>query len=479
MGSLTESVYLSSPAGARTRRFRFSLFDAIIFSFAGLVNTASYFSPAPLLVAAFFFAPILLTLLITPLGGRPEVRMFIRVFGVGFLVAGVAAVYANQLGDPLQLSGDAGGFFEMAVDSAGGLSLAEVRMVHEGALAIALWREAYDFFHAIGFEKYRYIGVTINVATVALSGVIGIKMVRCAFGNDDYRFRQLTLLASSCGLLWLFAGVHLRDSFVLLVVTALAYMWVRFLAKAELGWKLLWMLIFSGAATALVGFLRTSFVFVPGAMFFAAMGALAMSHSEDHRGRRVAIGVSAVGAAIGFWLLSAYGEVILLALELYSQNHSDLGAEANSGGLGYRLIVDQVLPIKITLGSIYLFVFPIPFWVGFQLESVYSLYKSFNVVFFYFFLPLLFLTLRQIAIQKNARSALILFLLFISGGFTLAVAGTSLETRHFGAFLIPLFVLATLPDLRIRKTKAFYFNYFKVTLTVIGVVHAAWIILKA
>jgi len=155
-----------------------------------LINTASYGSIAPVVVALLSFAAVQLLLIMTPLGGHAEQRMFNRVFAVGFVMAGVAAFYANQLQDTAQLFSDPAGFFEMATGKARDLSLVELEIIHEGALAIVIWQTMYDLFAELGFDKGRYIGVSINVLAVALSGVIGIKILRHIFGNDDYRFRQ-------------------------------------------------------------------------------------------------------------------------------------------------------------------------------------------------------------------------------------------------------------------------------------------------
>ena len=69
-------------------------------------------------------------------------------------------------------------------------------------------------------------------------------------------------------------------------------------------------------------------------------------------------------------------------------------------------------------------------------------------------------------------------MLFVSVGFTLAIAGTSLETRHFGNFLVPVFVLALLPDLRIRIERRHYRQLLILMLGGVAVVHAAWVVLK-
>jgi len=450
-----------------------------LFALGALINAASYESLAPVVVAFIFFAALQLLLIMTPLGGHAEQRMFNRVFAVGFVMAGVAAFYANQLQDASQLFGDAGGFFDMATGKSSGLSLVEIQIVHEGALAIVIWSAIYDFLAALGFEKGRYIGVSINVVAVALSGVIGIKILRRIFGSDDYRFRRLTLLVSACGLFWIFAGIHLRDSLVLLGTTALAYAWVYYLAKPDLSWRLGQIVVWTLLALDFLGFMRGELAFVPVAMTFAALAALILSTKQDRRRRVVMFGLLILGCATVAAFAMIYLQDMIAALDRGREGYAELARDQHTAdSLGMALIWNQPLPVRMVLGSIYLYVFPIPFWSGFQLESVYNVFKSANVVFFYFVLPLLAISILRLIRHKQARSVSVLFMLFLTLGFTLAIAGSSLETRHFGAFLLPIFVLATIPDLRERNVRLQYKRYLFVVLSGVIVVHLAWSVLK-
>lgn len=60
----------------------------------------------------------------------------------------------------------------------------------------------------------------------------------------------------------------------------------------------------------------------------------------------------------------------------------------------------------------------------------------------------------------------------------MAIAGTSIETRHFGVFLPYVFLLALLPDLR---KKINFNNYRKILVLVLGGVfsiHFSWVVVK-
>jgi hypothetical protein len=161
------------------------------------------------------------------------------------------------------------------------------------------------------------------------------------------------------------------------------------------------------------------------------------------------------------------------------EGYLELAAETHgSDSLGMSLIANQPLPIRLVLSSVALVLLPIPVWIGFQLESVYYLFGAFNAIFFYFFTPLLAVDVRQLWKRRELRTPAFLFTLLAPAGFTLAVAVTSVETRHFGAFLVPLFVLALLPDLRERAVRHNYRQLLGLMLGSVMLVHALWVFLK-
>lgn len=457
----------------------FNRINLLLCGFGAALHLAAYFSLLPTVLAGVFYGLAYLVLPLARLGGRFELAIFNRTFAVGWVVAGVAAIYANHFHDAGQLYSDAGGFFEMAASQqVGDLSLIELQLMHEGALAIVLWAAVYDLFATLGFPRERYVGIIVNVTAVALTAVVTLKMARLVFGDDPYRFRRLTLLFSACGLFWLFAGIHIRDSIVLLAVTVLGYAWLQFLSKPNFGVPLLRITGASLLAGSYLGFLRGDFVFVPLAMAMAAIAALLLGRG-NRRFRRIAYGMAAVGLAVISIMLLSFGDIIFYILSRGSEGYGELAAEEHgAGSLGMSLIINQALPIRIILGSGYLYLFPIPFWSGFQLDSAYALFKSFNVIFFYFIIPLLLMAIWQLWKRNESRSVFLLFWLFLSLGFTMAIAGTSVETRHFGVFLPYVFLLALLPDLR---QKINLNNYRRILVLVLGgvfFIHFSWVVVK-
>ena len=145
------------------------------------------------------------------------------------------------------------------------------------------------------------------------------------------------------------------------------------------------------------------------------------------------------------------------------------------GSLGYEFVISQPLPIKLLLGSILLFVMPIPFWSGIEMNSIYFLFKSFNAVYFYFIIPLLFLSFFNFLSFKSLRNTENYFLLFCILGFTSVVVLTSSENRHIGSFL-PLFLLfALIPAFKKRIEIRNYTTLLLLFLSFILLVHSAWI----
>ena len=296
-------------------------FNMLVFFLGALINTSSYLSFLPIIVAVIFFVVGYLILVFTPLGGIPERRMYSRVYCVGFLMAGFAAIYANQLHDAAQLFGDPDSFFKMATGKAANLSIVEIQRLHEGSLAIVFWAAIYDFFSLLGFEKERHIGVSVNITAVALTGVIGIKIIQLIYGYDEYRFRRLTLLVAACGLFWLFASIHLRGALVLLAVSALIYAWTYFLVKPDFGWRLLCITLSSLLASIYIGFLRGEFMFVPVAFGVAALLALLIGKAGQRR-RLLEYGVISLGGGALVILLMCFASEIVSILERWRPGYA-------------------------------------------------------------------------------------------------------------------------------------------------------------
>jgi len=465
---------LTSSASAKRRTY---LLPSLIFLAMGcLLHIFAYQSLKPVVAGVIFFMLGACLLRLPSVGGDFERVGFRLVFAIGWFMAGIAAVYANYLNDYMQTfsDADAGRFFELA--SGKSLSLKSIQSITNGAGAVVIWRAVYDAFAFIGFEKERYLGVLVNVTSVAFSCVLAVKMARLVYGNDTSRLNRLIFLFSMCGLFWLFAAIHLRDGAILLGVTALSYVWTRYLAKPEIQ-NVVFLVAATVFAFAFFGFFRAEFLFVPLAMLVAGLTAILM-FGKFRGTRKVIINILAfIGVVITGVLFSNFQVGLFSALNDGYQGYKEV-MDVSSDSLGIALIVNQPILLRLIFGSFYLYLFPIPFWSGLELGTAYHLFKSLNALFFYALIPLIALSLLKIARDKAVRTPTLMFMLFISLGFTLGIAGTSLEGRHLGAFLVPLLVLGLLPDLTQKKDRNAYKGFLVTFLFMMAMLHLVWLVIK-
>lgn len=443
-----------------------------------MLNLLAYQSPGPLFVAGLLYAVTYAILWLTPLGGTEERRTFNACFATAWLAAGISATYIHFAMDPVQLD-DAEDFYVLASDPhAGALGVVGLQALTSGAGAIVLWRKAYELFSALGLDRGRYVGIGINSLAISLNAVIAVKISREVFGSDPRRFRRLTILLACCGIYGLFASIHLRDAMVLITVTALTYFWVRYLKRA--GWSSLVQL---GAAMALAGvvlpLLRTEFFFVPVAMTLAGVVAIYAFDPRQSGRRGIVLVLLGVGVVMLAPLLLRYQDEIRFLLTTGHKNYAATSAaESGSGSLGNAIIMSAPFPLRLILGSGYLYVFPIPVWTGFQLKSAYYVFTSLTAIYFYFTVPLVIVALRRVSKERDLRTPALMFLVMLAIGFTVTIAGTSIETRHLGAFLVSFQTLALLPDLSVRADRIAYRGWVQLFIGAIAAVHLAWAILK-
>ncbi len=462
------------------RLSRWALISVLLFLGGSFAGIAAYATPEPLFVAGLIFWICRAAMAMLGTSGPLDKRAFAIAFCMCWFWAGISALYAEFLHDPSQNNLDAAYFFETVTKGdASSLSLLDLVFLQENGGAMLLWRSIYDAFSALGFEKGRYVGVAANSAMVAISAVAGIRMVEAVNGPDPRRARRFTMMFPACGLFWMFGAIHLRDSAVLLSTTLLTLFWTRFLAAPGTGnfWRL--------AAASAIGFLafgmlRTEFVFVPVAMLFAGLAAIFMGSSDRAGRRRMLLWAAALGVPFAVWAAVRLQSGVIQAILRGRETYNDLtAAESARESLGNSLIMNQPVPLRLALGFVYLLVFPVPFWSGFKEGTAYHLFKSLHALFMYGLLPLAAAAAHRVIRDRSTIGAPALFLLLISIGFALVISYTSLENRHFGAFLVSLMALCTIPDPADPRTGRAYRSLARKFLSIVLFVHLAWGILKA
>lgn len=448
----------------------FTQINVLLLLLSASVFVISESSLMPVLVLLTYYTVGCLILIPISFGGIWERKIFSRVFLSGTLASAISSLYRNFYGDK---QGDAFHFYhDSFLESVGHLS-------SETAIPMHMFKAVFDFASWLEISPQQYIGVLLNVLLVALSAVFALKTARLIFGNDEYRFKRLILLSSTCGMFWLYAGIMIRDSFALLAACLLTHVWVYFLEKPGINFRLFFLILCSWLARQILIFVRMELVYVPIAMALAGGVSLFIKSRKKKIPIRVYIGSFLLLMIASLLLMKFFGSDILFTILRNQASYKQVSInEGVAGSLGWLLVVNQPLQIKLIAGSIYLFIFPVPFWSGFQLESAYHLFKTLNVVYLYFVTPLVLLSLMEIWSKKLFKKPSVSFLLFLILGFTVAVSVTSLENRHHGNFYFALILLTIIPDLRDRKMFSKYCLALFVYLSGILLMHLLWGILK-
>ena len=204
------------------------LTSALLFAAGGALLVATYDTVLALLFPMLIAFPFVFFLSFSRDRYSAELAIFARSFATGILAAGIAAYYALVLFDPYQLASDASSFYELSSRAGPARSLQDLQTITEGAGAVVLWSWFYDAAAALGFPREPYIGISVNVILVALTAVICAASARHLYGDDEYRIERLVLFFTVSGNMWLFAGLHIRDASILLIIILLCHFWIAF-----------------------------------------------------------------------------------------------------------------------------------------------------------------------------------------------------------------------------------------------------------
>jgi hypothetical protein len=424
------------------------------------------------MVTLIFMLSGLLLIIATNKQCRYELNAYLLTFATNLFWTSIAAIYRVHLNDPHQLDADSDSsrFYALASNIKSSLPLDELRYISDGSGAIYIWRELYRATDYFGIKADAHIGISFNILLVALTAVLAIKIVKTIWGNDHYRLVKMTYLYSLCGIVWLYAANHLRDSFILFTTTLLFYLWIKFLVFPKLKYAAM-VAVVSIAWILNYKYMRIEYQYVP--LTVASAGIVAWFLCTKNVLSKIAL--SGVLLIFGMLIMLNYGYMTSIKHEV------KVGKtwSSSSSSLGSKYVVNAPLPVRATVGTYYIHVFPIPFWAGFQLSTAYHLFKSLNAVYMLFVVPMGIVgAIRAMSLNRNKRSPPLLFSLIFYFGFAMTVAITSLEGRHLGAFIVAFLILAIAPDFRTRHNRKRLANWTVSWIGIAALVHAAWFALK-
>ena len=168
---------LSASQSIVTKSINISVINLIIVLLGSMLHMVAEATILPLLVALIYYYFGIAILSFPVIGGFWEQRIFSRVFSIGYLSAGISALYNAYAGNIVGVNVDIMHFLDATTDLYAGMSLKEIAILSEGSLAIVLWRYIYELFSMVGVYREQYVGVLVNVLYVAFSAVVALIMV--------------------------------------------------------------------------------------------------------------------------------------------------------------------------------------------------------------------------------------------------------------------------------------------------------------
>jgi hypothetical protein len=439
-------------------------------------------------IHAFFVAFILLIVgvLLVRLflsGRRQEMRVFLITFGICIFVGGLAQCYSLAVFKDVQSTNDAiYTFFPAMASHPPFTTMNDIPHLLPLGTAIMTWQQVYKLAWVLGFTFGPYIGVMFNAFVMGLTGSVTVRIARELFVDDAWRLRRVGTLFAFCGLFILFGSIFLRDCFTTFFNALLLLSIVQWLVLPNLR-NLLFAILLTAICIYAIIFLRFQSTVLFALYWFLAFLFWFVKRRLNIT-RFFAVGMILITLLFSYTYLNNY---IQFSMKLQSKEIRGYETILKTGhkedSIAMRLVVNQLLPIRLVLGTGSLMVYPIPLWghffgsraVGHQKE--YHLIKGYHGIYQVLVLPLVFFGFIKAfsMFGQNRQHAIpLLFLAVYLLMNILGVVATSLEQRHIAQFMPAMIILAAVPDTRERKTRKTVRDIAIGWFLVVVLIHIAW-----
>jgi hypothetical protein len=361
------------------------------------------------------------------------------------------------------------------------MNLETMKTIVNAPLAVAVWQGLNGIWAKLGISGGLWIAVQFNALLVAWSAATTQELAKLLLGKNNPRLHYGVFLFSLCGMHLLFGSILIRDSFALFFNVIALYAMAKFLTSATIG-NFIKALLINGVCGLAMYFIREQSIYLYMVFFVAAL-AVSLINGRASMGRLALLCL--VGA------IAVVGSVEMASTLKNAADETDQKSESYSGGslatnregsLGVSLIVNQPAPIKAVVGSLYLFVQPIPLWGYFQQGlDEYLWIKGYQGLFTVVIFPSLlfgtFLCIRRIE-GVEGNTALGRYLVIYLGLSTMLVAMTSLETRHHGQFF-PAYLVIALAGMQAAGNHVATLSWIRIVwFAAIIAGHIAWWLLR-
>lgn len=405
------------------------LFIAVIW------QTFTFGSISPL-ISCFVYATLGMGLTSLLVKHNDTRATFLLSFAACNAVAAIAQSYSLATFATPASTLDANTFLKL-ISSRIDMNLEAMKTIVNAPLAVAVWQGLNGLWAKLGISGGLWIAVQFNALLVAWSAATTQELAKLLLGNNNPRLHYGVFLFSLCGMHLLFGSILIRDSFALFFNIIALYAMAKFLTSATMG-RFINALLINIICGLAMYFIREQSIYLYLVFFIVAI-AVALTNGKASMGRLAMLCL--VGAIV------VVGSVQMASTLKSAADETDQKSESYSGGslatnregsLGVSLIVNQPPPVKAIVGSLYLFVQPIPLWGYFQQGlDEYLWIKGYHGLFTVVIFPSLILGIfmcirRSGGVDEN--TALGRYLVIYLCLSTALVAMTSLETRHHGQF---------------------------------------------
>lgn len=459
----------------------FSLKYLFIYLFSVIIICLLYNSLSPLFISILFLIfPIFISRIFNSDLGFEDFSNYIKIYSLFLFISIVPSIYYLFLKDPFQVSSDAGLFFNVTSNKDFfSYPILELQLFFENVLPLYIWAIIYRLELFLFGSNLYYTGIIVNISLISLSSVSLLNSARIVF-NNKLKNKILILLVLTSGTFYMFSSIHIRDVFALFLCTLIFNSYTKkFLEKDNK--KSVFFHLYNGGIffillnlffSFLLFFIRKEFIIVPFVMYFTYFY---LKFWKSHLSFRL----FAYLFVIIFIFLFIYFDIFNSAQILLDEKlkYDEFSNDEASDSLGNKLVINQPILIRMLIGPIYMFFFPIPFWTGFLSNSFYHFAKSISVIQFYLIAPLVLINFKNFFTNRNS-TLLFKFSILIILFFSFFISLTSLETRHLGAFYSILYFSLLYVDFESSK----FLNLYKKKLFLIFVfvisIHISWVLLK-
>ncbi len=334
--------------------------------------------------------------------------------------------------DYMQHDSDAAYFFDAASAGHFDFKLDASVIEEENWLPLTLWSGIYGTISQLGVSPGPFWGILLNAFLVFISHVITVSFARRTFGLTNLQSLGLALLLALNGVMMLFAGIHMRDAFLLITTTA-SIVLLRPGGGSTPG-NHVWQLAALIALMYIAFLCRTEGFTVPLMIYILALGVKLRRCGRIQK-------VLFAGAALGGAVAAVASGFLDLAVHNYSAYQLLAQTESKESSLAYYLLYELPFPISTGASTVLLLFIKIPFWRGMFFDS-YSFFMSIAAVQMLFIAPAIIVIIFRSLFHEVGSD--VYYLVLVQLGLLLMVAVTSNQVRHFAIgypFLILLYHL--------------------------------------